>query len=151
MRDDLDRIMEVMAAAFEPEYGEAWNRAQVEGALLAGNCHALLLGANGDSPVDGEEAVGFTLSRTTLDEEELLLFAVSPEYRRRGLGAKMLERLFSNCRTRGIVHVHLEMRRGNPAERLYRTYGFEPVGERPNYYRTSSGLRIDAISFRCNL
>ncbi len=151
MRDDVDRIMEVMAAAFDPEYGEAWNRVQVEGALLAGNCHAILLGADGASPVDDEEAAGFTLSRTTLDEEELLLFAVSPEFRRRGLGAKMLELLFRDCRARGIVHIHLEMRRGNPAERLYRAHGFEPVGERPNYYRTSSGTRIDAISFRYSL
>lgn len=151
MRDDVDRIMEVMTAAFDPEYGEAWNRNQIEGALLAGNCHVILLGRDGAPPAEGEAAAGFTLSRTTLDEEELLLFAVSPEFRRQGIGTKMLDLLFQGCRARGIIHVHLEMRRGNPAERLYRTHGFEPVGERPNYYRTSSGMRLDAISFRYSL
>jgi ribosomal-protein-alanine N-acetyltransferase len=151
MIDDVDRIMTVMAAAFDPEYGEAWNRGQIESALLIGNCHVILMGPAGTPPTDGELAAGFILSRTSLDEEELLLFAVSPEFRGRGLGTKMLELLYLNCRARGVTHIHLEMRRGNPAESLYRSHGFEPVGQRPNYYRTSSGLRIDAISFRLSL
>ena len=28
--DDIDRIMAIMAAAFDPHYGEAWTRRQVE-------------------------------------------------------------------------------------------------------------------------
>lgn len=148
MIDDVDRIMLIMAAAFDPEYGEAWNRSQIESALLIGNCHVILVGAHGEPPADNEPAAGFTLSRTGVDEEELLLFAVAPEFRRTGLGAKMLKLLFQQCHSRGVTHIHLEMRHGNPAERLYRQHGFEPVGKRPNYYRTSSGARIDAITFR---
>ncbi len=151
MIDDVDRIMLIMAAAFDPEYGEAWNRGQIESALLIGNCHVILVGTDGGPPAENEPAAGFTLSRTGADEEELLLFAVAPEFRRRGLGAKMLELLFQECRDRGVTHIHLEMRRGNPAECLYREHGFEPVGQRPNYYRTSSGARIDAITFRYSL
>ncbi|MFT4025864.1 MAG: GNAT family N-acetyltransferase [Novosphingobium sp.] len=148
MIDDVDRIMLVMEAAFDPEYGEAWNRGQIESALVIGNCHVILVGPDGNPPGDDEPAAGFTLSRTGVDEEELLLFAVHPQFRRRGLGAKMLERLFRDCAERGVTDIHLEMRRGNPAEGLYRLFGFEPVGHRPNYYRTSSGTRIDAITFR---
>lgn len=151
MIDDVDRIMAIMAAAFDPEYGEAWNRGQIESALIFGNCHVILISPQGLLPTDDEAAAGFILSRTALDEEELLLFAVAPEFRGRGLGGKMLERLFKNCRGRGVTDIHLEMRRGNPAENLYRTYGFAPVGQRPNYYRTSSGLSIDAITFRLSL
>lgn len=151
MIDDIDRIMAVMTVAFDPEYGEAWNRGQIESALIFGNCHVILVGANGLPPSNHEMAAGFILSRTTLDEEELLLFAVAPEFRERGLGGKMLERLFENCRTRGVTEIHLEMRRGNAAERLYRARGFAPVGQRPNYYRTSTGLSIDAITFRLSL
>lgn len=151
MMDDVDRIMAVMAAAFAPEYGEAWNRNQIESALIVGNCHVILVDPDGLPPAENGPAAGFTLSRTGFDEEELLLFAVVPDFRRMGLGAKMLELLFQNCRQRGVAQIHLEMRRGNPAERLYRVHGFEPVGERPNYYRTSSGERIDAITFRYSL
>jgi ribosomal-protein-alanine N-acetyltransferase len=151
MIDDVDRIMAVMAAAFDPEYGEAWNRGQVENALIFGNCHVILIGPHGSEPSGDDAAAGFILSRTTLDEEELLLFAVSPEFRQRGLGGKMLQRLFKDCRARGVTDIHLEMRRGNSAENLYRSCGFAPVGQRPNYYRTSSGLSIDAITFRLSL
>lgn len=151
MIDDVDRIMAVMAVAFDPEYREAWNRGQIESALIIGNCHVILIGQHGLPPVENEAAAGFILSRSSLDEEELLLFAVAPEFRGRGLGGKMLEWLFQNCRARGVTEIHLEMRRGNPAENLYRTRGFAPVGQRPNYYRTSSGLSIDAITFRHSL
>jgi ribosomal-protein-alanine N-acetyltransferase len=148
MLDDVDRIMAIMIEAFDPEYGEAWNRNQVESALLTGNCHVILVGPDGAPPAEGEPAAGFALSRAIAGEEELLLFAVAPRYRRSGLGAKMLASLFDAAKARQITDIHLEMRRGNPAERLYCANGFLVVGERPNYYRTSSGKRIDAITFR---
>lgn len=148
MLDDVDRIMRIMAEAFDPEYGEAWNRNQVESALLMGNCHVILVGPDGAPPAEGEPAAGFALSRAIAGEEELLLFAVAPRYRGSGLGAQMLERLCRQAAERQITDIHLEMRRGNPAERLYRGHGFVVVGERPNYYRTLSGGRIDALTFR---
>lgn len=148
MLDDVDRIMAVMAEAFEPEFGEAWNRNQVESALMMGNCHVILIGPDGAPPAEGEPAAGFALSRAIAGEEELLLFAVAPQYRRSGLGAKMLAGLFEAAAARQITDIHLEMRRGNPAERLYCSNGFVVMGQRPNYYRTSTGRRIDAITFR---
>ena len=151
MIDDVDRIMAVMATSFDAEYGEAWTRGQVEGALLTGNCHVILVDRLGHLPSDGEAAAGFALSRSLPGEEELLLFAVDPLFRKRGLGARMLALLFENTRRRGATCIHLEMRRGNPAESLYRRHGFAPVGQRPNYYRSSSGQRIDAITFRHDL
>lgn len=149
--EDLDRLMAVMETAFDPAYGEAWTRRQVEDALLVGNCHYFLIGESGRPASFGEEAAGFYLSRTGLDEEELLLFAVAPQYRRRGLGRLILEQLSRSARARGARRLFLEMRRGNPAESLYRKYGFSPVGERPNYYRSASGNRIDALTFSVNI
>ena len=148
-RDDLDRIMEVMAVAFDPEFGEAWNRRQVEDALLLGRCHYLLAGENGESPCEGAAVAGFSLSRAGFEEEELLLFAVAPEYRCRGIGGKLLARFAQAARERGAKRLLLEMRKGNPAEILYRNHGFIPIGQRPDYYRTRSGNRIDAITFAC--
>jgi ribosomal-protein-alanine N-acetyltransferase len=147
--DDIDRIMAVMATAFDPAFGEAWTRRQVEDALLLGDCHYRLIDARGQTPATGAEAAGFSLSRHSLDEEELLLFAVDPGHRRQGLGGRMLADLVEAARGRGARRLLLEMRRGNPAESLYRAFGFLPVGERPNYYRTASGDRIDAITFAC--
>jgi ribosomal-protein-alanine N-acetyltransferase len=150
-QDDVDRIMAVMATAFDPNYNEAWTRAQVSGALLMGNCHYQLIAENGAPPDEGEPAAGFALLRSAVDEEELLLFAVDPRRRRQGLGAKLLEWVKQDAAARGIVRILLEMRQGNSAESLYRAQRFESVGIRRNYYRDRHGTCIDAITFSCTL
>ena len=147
MNDDLDRIMAVMQAAFDPAFGEAWTRQQVGDALVLPNTHYLLAGADGRAPAEGEAAVGFVLSRGAADEEELLLIAVDPRHRGRGIGATLLERFAAAARSRGATRLFLEMRAGNPAETLYRRHGFAPVGRRKAYYRRGSGGPLDAITF----
>jgi ribosomal-protein-alanine N-acetyltransferase len=150
--DDLDRIMAVMNTAFDPEFGEAWTRRQVEDALVLGNCHYLLANENGEAPpaeAPACDVAGFALSRGGFGEEELLLFAVAPQFRRRGVGERLLARFAAAARERGARRLLLEMRRGNSAESLYVRHGFRPVGLRPNYYRTLSCPRLDAITFAC--
>ena len=144
--DDVDRIMAVMQSAFDPAYGEAWSRRQVEDAILIGNCHYCLVDPEGQSITPGAVVAGFSLSRHTLDEQELLLLGVTPKYRRQGIGRALLSELVRSAKQRGVQRLMLEMRRGNPAESLYRTFGFTPVGMRPDYYRMTNGERIDAIT-----
>ena len=145
--DDIDRIMAVMAAAFAPQFGEAWSRRQVEDALLVGNCHYGLVSGSGEAPGPGEAAAGFFLSRHGVEEEELLLLAVDPAHRCCGLGLRLLQEFSATARARGASRLLLEMRRGNPAEALYLNFGFLPIGERRNYYRTADGSRFDAVTF----
>ena len=149
--DDIDRIMAVMVAAFDPGFGEAWNRRQLEDALIGGHSHYLLIGGDGDIPEFGSPAAGFSLSRHGFDEEELLLFAVDPVFRRRGLGQLLLQRFADDAGSRGARRLLLEMRHGNPAERLYRSFGFVPIGRRPGYYLGPDGNRFDALTFACGL
>ena len=90
----VDRIMAVMDAAFDPAYGEAWNRRQITDALVLPSTHALILDPSGqlipETAYPGAQSAaaqtpaGFVLSRHGADEEELLLIAVAPEYRRNG-------------------------------------------------------------------
>ena len=141
MMDDLDRIMAVMEAAFDPAFGEAWTRRQVGDALVLPNTHYLL--ADGE----GAEAAGFVLSRGAADEEELLLIAVEPRQRGKGIGTALLERFIAAARGRGAERLFLEMREGNPAESLYRRCGFTTVGRRRAYYRRGSSRPLDAITF----
>lgn len=147
----INRIMVVMDAAFDPTYGEAWNRRQIAEALALPSTHALVVDADGAlipaGPGNTSAPAGFVLTRHVLDEEELLLIAVVPEFRQRGIGSLLIDRLFAAARGRGIKRIYLEMRRGNPAIYLYRKLGFEPIGERRHYYRTANGDRIDAITF----
>lgn len=147
MSDDVDRIMEVMVCAFAPEYGEAWNRRQVADSLILGGTRYFLIDAGGNVPTSSDQpAAGFALTRGLFDEEELLLFAIAPEHRRKGLGATLLGEVIANARARGVRRLFLEMRHDNPAGKLYSAFGFRTVGVRPGYYRTASGDRLDALS-----
>lgn len=149
--DDIDQIMAVMAAAFDPAFGEAWSRRQVEDAVLGGLCHYGLSDAAGACLLRQGDATGFYLSRHVAGEEELLLIAVIPEYRLRGIASVLLRIFTEQAQLRGARRLLLEMRKGNPAESLYRKFGFLPIGERPNYYRIGSGSPHDAVTFACEI
>lgn len=147
MGDDLDRIMAVMDAAFDPAWGEAWTRRQISDSLAFPHTHYRLIGPGGEDPPAETPAAGFTLVRAAPGEEELLLVAVAPEHRGRGLGRLLIERMLEDARARRAERVYLEMRCNNPAEGLYRALQFEAIGRRREYYRLASGERIDAITF----
>ena len=150
-QDDIDRIMGIMVTAFDPAFGEAWTRRQVESALVQPNCLYWLIAPDGTIGADGGESAGFAMVRRVLDEAELLLFAVAPAWRRRGLGARLLKKVQSDLARDGVAQMMLEMRRGNPAQALYCAHGFAPIGLRPQYYRSREGARLDAITFSCLL
>lgn len=144
---NLDQLMAVMEAAFDPQWREAWTRSQVESSLSMPNTYALLIDGSSE-PLDvGGTAAGFVLVRRAPGEEELLLIAVRPELRGRGIGRRLLELFFDTARNNGAETVFLEMRANNPAVSLYRACGFEPIGRRPGYYRTLDGSTLDAITF----
>lgn len=147
MTDDLDRIMAVMDAAFDPAWGEAWSRRQVSDSLAFSNTHYSLVDALGQDLVDGTPASGFTLVRAAPGEEELLLIAVLPEARGHGVGEALLRRAVDDARARGAERLFLEMRSNNPANRLYLRFGFEPIGRRNDYYHARDGSKLDAITF----
>ena len=137
---DLDAVTEVMNAAFDERFGEAWTRSQCAGILPMPGVELVL--ARGS---DGELA-GFSLFRTVADEAELLLLAVEPSYRRRGTGRMLLDHFIERARHFGASRVHLEVREGNPAVILYRQLGFSLAGRRPKYYRGRFGGDFDALT-----
>lgn len=147
MTDDLDQIMAVMEAAFDPAFGEAWTRRQVGDTLVMPNTGYLLADSHGEAPGPGEPAAGFILWRGAGGEEELLLVAVHPEERRKGIGRSLLRRFMAEARGRGTRRLFLEMRQGNPAERLYLQAGFIAAGRRRNYYRRARNGPLDAITY----
>lgn len=148
MIDDaaLDAAMSVMDSSFDPHWREAWTRAQVRDSLAMPSTFLLLADRDGHRIANGD-AAGFVLSRQALDEEELLLIAVRPEERGRGLGSAMLDEYIACAQGRGVRRIFLEMRANNPAHALYRRAAFAPIGTRPRYYVARDGQAIDAITF----
>lgn len=142
----LDCAMAVMDSAFDPHWREAWTRVQLRDSLAMPSASLLLIDNEG-RPTGGGRCAGFTLSRQALDEEELLLIAVIPEERGKGLGRTLLEHTIAAATRRGVRRLFLEVRANNPAQGLYKRAGFAPIGTRPRYYRALNGEMIDAITF----
>lgn len=138
---DLALLETIMAEAFDPRFGEAWTRGQCLGILAMPGVWLTI------AMVD-REAAGFALSRGVADEAELLLLAVRPARRRRGVGTALLRAMLAHAQATGVAHVHLEVREGNEAVKLYQTTGFAKVGERRNYYRGASGQTFNALTYR---
>lgn len=138
---DIATVEALMAAAFDPRYGEAWTRGQCLGVLAMPGV-TLTLATVDDTPA------GFAMVRTVADEAELLLLGVAPRMRRRGVGAALLRAVAADCAARGVTDFHLEVRAGNDAIALYTAHGFVKVGERRDYYRGTSGQAHDAHTYR---
>jgi ribosomal-protein-alanine N-acetyltransferase len=70
------------------------------------------------------------------DEAHIGTFAVHPDFRRLGIGRRLLAKSLHECWLEGVRKVFLEVRRGNlAAQQLYRSFGFVDEGIRPRYYR----------------
>ncbi|WAT17885.1 GNAT family N-acetyltransferase [Aurantiacibacter sp. MUD11] len=147
MTDALDAIMLVMQEAFDDRYGEAWTRRQVADSLTLPGTHFTLVGIDPQTEFAAEDVRGFALTRQVLDEEEILLLAVRPAYRGKGVGKQLLQEVIDAARARSVRRLFLEMRDGNTAEHLYCGSGFEKIGFRKGYYRGAVGGPLDAITF----
>jgi ribosomal-protein-alanine N-acetyltransferase len=137
---DLADVMAVMDESFDPSFGEAWTAAQCAGLMPMPGVWLSLAR-------DGRETIGFALSRIVADEAELLLLAVRRGAQGRGVGRALLERFETLARRRGALRLHLEVRDGNHAVKLYETAGFGLVGRRPHYYCGPDGRNYDALTF----
>lgn len=85
--------------------------------------------------LDGERVAGYIGSQSVLGESDMLNLAVSPDYRRQGIGRALVTALIDRLRQQGSCSITLEVRSSNlPAGRLYENLGFSQVGLRKGYY-----------------
>lgn len=111
-RNALSDAMDVMTEAFDPAFGEAWTLSQLAGVMMMPGTWLTI------ARVDAA-AMGFALVRSVLDECELLLLAVHPSWRGRGIGQVLLVDSLKTARRRGIRSMNLEVRSSNTAIKLY--------------------------------
>ena len=79
------------------------------------------------------------------NEAHLVTFAIHPSFRRRGLGAKLLEQLLKDAQDQSLDTITLEVRDSNlAAQRFYERFGFKKIAVRPHYY---SDTDEDAIVY----
>ena len=91
--------------------------------------------------VDTEESklAGAVASREAGGETEILNLAVTPAWRRRGIGRRLMETALESAVLSGAQRVFLEVRESNAGARsFYSRLGFVESGRRKNYYRQPS-------------
>ena len=107
-----------------------WSPADYESLLSADTTICFLAEDEGDEPV------GFVLTRLAADEMEILNLAVAPATRRCGLGRRLVAEALARGRARGAVKCWLEVRASNqPALAFYLALGFREHSRRRAYYR----------------
>ncbi|MBQ2895554.1 MAG: ribosomal protein S18-alanine N-acetyltransferase [Oscillospiraceae bacterium] len=120
VRDDVDAIAALERACFSlPRDDAAIDRAIGDFTVAVG----------------AGELLGYADALTVLDEGYIGNIAVSPEQRRRGIGAALLDALLQQGREKALSFLTLEVRESNAAARaLYLSRGFVVAGERRNVY-----------------
>ena len=79
--------------------------------------------------------VGYLGYRVVIDEMHILIVAVEPQWRRRGIAERLLCQAMEQARQAACTRATLEVRVSNTAaQQLYYRYKFAPVGVRPRYY-----------------
>lgn len=124
-RRDLRKLLHIESVVFpEPWSPEVFNS---ELALRRGR---LYRGA-----WDGDEIAGYIGFMIVDEEAHMTTIATAPAYQRTGVATTMIVDGIRTLRTEGVKHISLEVAVNNePAQALYRRFGFAPVAVRKNYY-----------------
>ena len=136
-KEDLEEIHEIEIASFPDPWSvdSLWAFASDE------QVRTLVTARDEESG----ELVGYYALQYVLDEAEIAIIAVKRKFRRQGLGRAILDEIKRFCKVREIIKIHLEVRSENEAAvHLYRSFGFEEVGRRKNYYEAP---KDDALLF----
>src|SRR3954462_9077914 len=131
--DELDDVMAIESAI----YTHPWTRGNFGDSLRAGYaCRTWRL---------GRALVGYFVVSAAAGEAHLLNLSIAPAYQRSGHGSALLREAEALARQLGADKLFLEVRPSNqPAQALYRRFGFRKVGVRRGYYPARSG-REDAL------
>ena len=144
---DLDEVMRIEEVSFSAP----WSRGMFL-TELRDNPFSKLLIARLDPPAGGDEQVrlaGYCCFWVIFNEVHIMNLAVHPDWKRKGIGSRLVEETLSISRDNGVKKVHLEVRQSNDqARRLYEKFGFQVIAARPNYY---THPREDAVLMALDL
>jgi ribosomal-protein-alanine N-acetyltransferase len=131
--DDLDGIMSIETSI----YNFPWTRQIFVDCLRVGyTCQVCEM---------DNELAGYCIMSVGAAEAHVLNLCISDDFRRRGLGERLLTHMLELARQKSVCTVFLEVRPSNePAVTLYEKVGFNQIGTRHDYYPAKVG-REDAI------
>jgi [ribosomal protein S18]-alanine N-acetyltransferase len=128
---DLLEVVEIEERSGLSKWGWAAYYAELQG----GNRDLMLVARPSQSSTEATAIVGYIVARETAGELHINNFAVRSEFRRRGIGAALLDRVLQEARRRKANAAFLEVRSANfAAQALYEKSGFKAIAKRANYY-----------------
>jgi ribosomal-protein-alanine N-acetyltransferase len=127
IRRDMAEVLDIERGSFEfPWFEEDFIRC-----LRQRNCIGMVA-------EHGERVVGFMIYELHKTRLHILNFAVSPEFRRRGVGRQMIDKLLGKLSSQRRVRITLEVRETNlPAQLFFKSAGFRAVTVLRAYYEDS--------------
>ncbi len=129
--DDVGRVRAIDALSFTMPWSERTYRFE-----LTENPNSSDWVAEVIQPDGAREVVGILITWIILDEAHVATLAIHPDYRKRGIGQRLLAHGLLVAHERGAALAYLEVRRSNlAAQAMYQRFGFKIVGERKKYYQ----------------
>jgi ribosomal-protein-alanine N-acetyltransferase len=126
---DLDAVLAIEHASFSNPTTREWYESEFQRPDV---CFVYVIR---DSAGRGGRIAGFCAFWRVVDQIHINNLAIHPDFRRRGLGKRLLDAVLEEAAHLGAPHATLEVRRSNePARRLYERAGFATVGVRTSYY-----------------
>jgi len=137
---DLLEVVEIEEASGLSRWGWAAYYAELQGT----NRDLMLTARTARSPIiEHQRIAGYIVARESAGELHINNVAVREQYRRRGIGSLLLDRIMETARRLKVKVAFLEVRSGNQAaQALYEKTGFKAIARRPDYY---SDPREDAV------
>jgi len=127
--EDLEAVLAIEQESFTTP----WSRAMFLSELTNTRMAHLLVARVGEGQ---GEIVGYIGYRVVIDEMHIVIVAVHPAWRRRGIARTLMGEAMERARQASCSKATLEVRVSNTgAQQLYYNLGFAPVGSRPRYYR----------------
>lgn len=141
--EDADQLYSIMLTSFDEYYRHEvlfqfysmWPQGQLVACDVIGNPIAFLFSTRVDN-----------------NTVRIMLFAVSQEYRNRGIGQEILNRFRMISMMSGVRNIILEVRENNEAaKRFYRRNGFKEAGIIQNFYQDGgNGIRMEgSVQLNC--
>ncbi|HRF48789.1 MAG TPA: GNAT family N-acetyltransferase [Anaerolineales bacterium] len=129
-----------------PAVAEAYWR---EVALAAEDGRTLVWGALLEGRVVGSVQLALEGRANGTHRAEVAKLMVDPGVRRRGIGLALMRALEAEALARSRTTLVLDTRAGDPSEALYRSLGYQRLGEIPCYARSADGaLHATAIHYK---
>ena len=120
----IDGIMEIENESF----AIPWSRSSIEKELK--NNFAIYAVA-----IENNKVLGYGGMWHVVNEGHITNIAVHKDYRRKGIGQAIIEKLVEIAEEKEMIGLTLEVRKSNtPALELYKKNGFKLEGIRPEYY-----------------